>query len=274
MEVSSVDIPVKRLTASRCSRTMRGHTYAKLVDVGGHAYVTKLQCNPFGARALAAEWMGGHLMRLLGLPTPAMALIDAPSLAKKPLLVDPNTIPAGVHFASEYPGDPNVVAVYEFLPDRFLASLETHHTFAGSLAFDVWVANTDGRQAIFCKGSVVSSSFSVLLIDNTHIFGGPDWKFIENNAMGKYISRIPYSRIRDWGDFSPWLERIEQLVERGSILDKIVSSIPEEWLTQVDRRDLECVTERLVYRGRSLRESVSAYVRSSPERFPNWRWNI
>ena len=271
MVSSPVDLPVKRLTAFRSIRTMRGHTHAHLVeDEGGHAYVTKFQSNPFGPRVLIAEWIGGHLLRRLGLPAPAMALIEAPAHELKLPAVDSGTVPAGTHFGSEYPGDPYSVTVYDFLPQRFQDLIENHYTFAGAFVFDLWVANADYRQAIFFRNGSASRPFTALFVDNSHLFGGPDWNFTERSAVGKHVSRIPYARIRDWGDLSPWLERIEQAVQDGHMVEEITDSIPDGWLTQADRRDLVRISEQLAHRGRTLRDSVAAYIRSSPEQFPDW----
>lgn len=249
-------------------RSLRGHSQARLIEVSpGHAYTTKLQCNPLGPRLLAAEWIGWHLMQHLGLPAPNIALIEAPPHAKH-ALVDADSIPAGIHFGSEFPGDPSAVAVYDFIPARLLTSIENRHTFAGAFVFDMWVANADLRQAIFYRNRGAGRTFNALFIDSSHIFGGLDWSFAENKSRNMDFSHIASDCIRDWKDLLPWLERIEQ--SDRHIVEKITSSVPKEWLAKTNVSDLNRINKQLEYRGRILRESVRKYIRLAPGKFPNW----
>jgi len=57
----------------------------------------------------------------------------------------------GWHFGSRFPGDPARTAVYDFLPDALLASVENLSEFLVVLAFDKWIGNADARQAIFFR---------------------------------------------------------------------------------------------------------------------------
>lgn len=260
---------VKRIMPSQRIRRMRGQTQSQLLETAsGHAYVTKFQSNPLGPRVLASEWIGAHLMQHIGLPVPDIALIEVRSLVKDVTQGNPG-IPAGLHFGSEYPGDPSSVAVYDFIPDRLLPLIENQDNFAGAFVFDMWVANADFRQAIFYRCGHDRRRFSVRFIDNSHLFGGPEWKFEETGNTGMHMFRTLYGHIRNWDNLSPWLERIAQ-TGYHYIVEGITSSVPEQWVTQNDWPELERVTEQLEIRSRSLRERVDAYIQSFPEQFPHW----
>jgi hypothetical protein len=268
-------VPVAELplVLRRSLRMMRGQTQAQLVETEyGHAYVTKFGNNPLGPRVLASEWMGSLLMRQLGLPVPSAALIIA-----RPAEYDVHnrccTEPiARLHFGSSYPGDPSTDAVYDFIPDPLLSSIQHQNAFAGACVFDIWVANTDMRQAVFYRERNSVRSLSVLFIDNSHLFGGPDWTFEETDMTGRYMSASAYRNIQSWNSFCPWLQRIEQMSKTDTVW-LIANSIPEEWLCGRDRHSIERIAEELLERSRNLGERIAAHVRSRHELFPNWKPN-
>jgi hypothetical protein len=245
---------------------MRGDTKAVLLDTGsGQAYVTKLVGNPFGRRVLANEWIGTILMRHLGLPIPDIALIAIDS--------DLRDLPAGIHFGSRYPGDPSTTSVYDFLPDRLLARLvDDRDLFTGVIVFDLWTANTDFRQAIFHRPLSVhdlKQELQTLFIDNSHLFGGPDWTFKGSTRTGHYFSRTQHKHICDWSAFSPWLKRLEQLINYD-LVRQAMNSVPVEWLTAGDFQGLRQVHNELVARSLLIGEFISAHIRTNPDLFPNW----
>lgn len=247
-------------------RVMRGDTKAVLVETGsGQAHVTKSVGNPLGRRVLASEWIGGILMHHLGLPVPAIALIAVES--------DLGYLPVGTHFGSRYPGEPATCSVYDFLPDRLLGRLvDDRDIFTGALVFDLWTANADLRQAIFYRPQSAyqtKRALHTLFIDNSHLFGGPDWTFEATTNTGRYFSRTMCSHICDWTDFSPWLERIEQLIKRD-LIKKAMKSIPVAWLTPEDFEHLMHVHDELVVRSQLLMEFISAHLNCNPNLFQNW----
>ncbi len=62
-------------------------------------------------------------------------------------------ITPGWHFGSRHPGNPDTVAIYDFIPDALLNQVANPEQFLAVLAFDRWVANADfGRQSIFSSG--------------------------------------------------------------------------------------------------------------------------
>ena len=55
----------------------------------------------------------------------------------------------GWHFGSRHPGNPDTLAIYDFIPDALLAQVANSEQFRAVLVFDRWVANADGRQSRF-----------------------------------------------------------------------------------------------------------------------------
>ena len=251
-----------RLNARSCVRRMRGQTGACLLEMlDGGTYVTKYQNNAFGPKVLISEWIGNLLMRQIGLPAPSFAAIEVPTTIYPTRLDNaPGTVPAGVHFGSQHPGDAAVPSIYDFLPERLMTSLPDMHLFAGVFVFDVWVANADLRQAVFRRYHMPATSrrrWNFLFIDNSHLFGGPDWGFVPTSLTGKGLWRLPYYKdVDNSQDFSPWLGRIEEIGE--ATLEAIVRSIPSEWLTTINRDELDYLREELLKRRRSLRDMVRA----------------
>jgi len=58
---------------------------------------------------------------------------------------------AGLHFGSRFPVDPARRAVYDYLPVSLMRLLLNADSFLGIAAFDKWVSNANGRQAIFFR---------------------------------------------------------------------------------------------------------------------------
>ena len=61
------------------------------------------------------------------------------------------SVEPGWHFGSRFPGNPERLAVYDFLPDTLLDQVENLAEFHGVLAFDQWIGNADSRQAMFFR---------------------------------------------------------------------------------------------------------------------------
>src|SRR5215475_12129138 len=142
------------LTAVRHIRKMRGGAQSHLLEADdGNWYVVKFRNNPQHRRILANELLSAGILDYLKISTPPTALIQVGgdflaanpevhlTLGTRQVAIDP-----GWHFGSRYPGDPARTAVYDFLPDALLASVENLSEFLGVLAFDKWIGNADARQ--------------------------------------------------------------------------------------------------------------------------------
>src|ERR1035437_9157314 len=141
----------KRVNARRVLRRMRGETRAQLIEADdGGAYVVKFANNPQGGRrVLVNEFIGSVLLNYLGVATPQRAFVRIDDQC----VGDIGSLPPGAHFGSRYPGTPDNIAVYDFLPDALLSKVSNRKDFIGALMFDQWVSNADSRQAIFFRPS-------------------------------------------------------------------------------------------------------------------------
>src|SRR5918993_349110 len=133
-------------TARRLVRKMRGGAQAHLIEADdGHYYVVKFRGNPQGRRILINEWFGATMLRYLGIACAEPAIVDVgPEFLRDhpetAILLGGRVVPPepGWHFGSRYPGHPDRVAVYDFIPDALLSKVENLHEFIGMLAFDKW----------------------------------------------------------------------------------------------------------------------------------------
>lgn len=272
------------LTAQRHIRKMRGGAQSHLIAASdGRYYVVKFRNNPQHRRVLINEAVASVLLRYLEIPAPEIRVIEvgAAFLRANPevcVQLGDRRIPvdAGWHFGSCYPGDPDRVAVYDFIPDALLKCVLNLRDFIGILAFDKWTANADGRQAVFFR-SVVSEwspqrtiahdAFVAYMIDQGFAFNGPHWEFPDAPLQGLYHRPLVYESVSSQADFEPWLERIVHLP--ADVLDDALKSVPLQWMDG-EEDELERLLEQL-YRRRSRVPDLLAATRAArPALFPNW----
>ena len=117
------------------------------------------------------------------------------------------TCAPGRHFGSRYPGDPTRTPVYDFVPDVLLRQVINADCFLGMVAFDQWVSNADGRQAVFLRdragnwlyprsgaggGRSVDPErrgYIALMIDHGFAFTAHHWTFRDLAHTGLYPDR-------------------------------------------------------------------------------------
>src|ERR1051325_2698483 len=199
------------VTARRHIRKMRGGAQAHLIEASdGHCYVVKFRNNPQHRRVLVNELIAAEILSYLQISSPATELVDisADFLRDNPevsiqlgsRVIAPE---AGWAFGSRHPGDPNVTAVYDFVPDTLLGQVQNRSEFLAVLVFDKWTRNADGRQTIFFRAQLREwiqgirarakrTGFVALMIDHGFIFNGPHWTFTESELQGLYPRRMVY----------------------------------------------------------------------------------
>jgi hypothetical protein len=274
-------------TARRLVRKMRGGAQAHLIEADdGHFYVVKFRNNPQGRRILVNEWLGGVLLRYLGIACPEPAIIDFPheflegaadlniQLGSTRLKPEP-----GWHFGSRYPGHPDRIAVYDFVPDTLLDRVENSNEFPGILCFDKWAGNADARQCVFLRARVqeyapavrahpLRVGFVALMIDHGYLFNGPHWDFVDSASTGMYFRTVVYRNIRGFDDFQPWLDRILSFPEE--VIDDALRQLPPEWAA--DDTDALCsLLERLLQRRGRIPDLLLECARSGLNPFPKWK---
>jgi hypothetical protein len=257
-------------------RRMRGGAQAHLMrcDDGGY-YVVKFQNNPQGARILANELLGTRLAARMGLPVPAMAIVEV----REELIAETEDLViqlgrgrapcrAGLQFGSRYPGHPAETAVYDFLPDEQLREVANLADFRGMFVFDKWTCNTNGRQAVFCR-SQGQASYQAWMIDQGFCFNAGEWNFPDAPLRGIYARHRVYESVRGLESFEPWLARIERNITE-QVLDEILKEIPGEWYGY-DTDAIEQLLEHLLRRRKLVPQLVTSAWKSSAQPFPHWK---
>jgi hypothetical protein len=272
------------LNACRHLRKMRGGAQAHLVEADDwQFYVVKLRNNPQHRRVLINESVASVLLRYLQISAPEVVILALsnefveanPDLA---IQLGSRRVPAepGWHFGSRFPGHPDQVAVYDFLPDALLCEAVNLREFRGILAFDKWVANADGRQAVFFRSKVrewaeartpVRPGFLAWMIDHGFAFNGPHWDFPEAPLQGVYHRPLVYESVRSVADFEPWIERIRHFP--AEVLDEAYRGVPLQWL-EGEEEALERLLERLLDRCGKVDRLLVECRRARPALFPNW----
>jgi hypothetical protein len=274
------------VNAKRLIRKMRGGAQAHLLEADdGHFYVVKFRNNPQHRRVLINEWIASTFLQYLQVAAPETAIVrlSPEFVAQNPdvciaLGNEKRPVDPGWHFGSRYPGDPNRVAVYDFVPDSLLERIENRNEFLGVLAFDKWTGNADARQSIFLRarlreyvptfqGHALRVGFLAMMVDHGYIFNGPQWSYADSPLMGLYFRPSVYSHVRGWDDFQPWLDRVVNFPEE--VFDDALGRLPAEWLNG-DRDALHSLLEKLMARRRRVPDLIEDCRRSSIHPFPNW----
>mgnify|MGYP005837901573 CR=1 FL=1 len=272
--------------ATRLSRRMRGGAQAHLLACAdGRYYVTKFLNNPQHRRILANEWAASVLLDHLGIAAPQARVVevDAGFLAGEPEVhfqLGSRRVPVepGIHFGSQFPGDPERDAVYDFLPDALLPSVVNLSHFAGVLVFDKWTANSDARQAIFFRrrlrdyldepAAPNQKGFIAQMVDHGYIFDGPNWEFPDSPIQGLYFRPHVYHQIRTPEDFEPWLSRARHCPEE--VFDRVLRTTPRAWI-EGEEKEWEGLLEKLWSRRRKIEGLLESTIRARPQSFPSWR---
>ena len=171
-------------------RALRGETSPHLMRCDdGHLYIVKFKNNPRHVRVLVNELIGTLLTASLGLPCPPPALVQV----DRHIANDVNgpssmgsgsseLCQTGLHFGSRYMR-PIRGLVYDYLPIGMLNRISNRCTFAGMLAADKWLGNTDGRQLVLGRFRD-DLAYQVLYIDYGRCFNADAWTFADRCEHG------------------------------------------------------------------------------------------
>ncbi len=272
------------LTARRHVRKMRGGAQSHLIEAGDRQfYVVKFRNNPQHRRILINESIAAVLLRYLQISAPGVVIVavSADFLRDNPevsIQLGTRQIPVepGWHFGSRYPGNPDTIAVYDFVPDALLKDVANLREFLGVLVFDKWVGNADGRQAVFFRSRVkewpsrgaARPGFVAWMIDQGFAFNGPYWDFPDSPLHGVYHRPMVYESVRSLDDFQPWLDQVVHFPVE--VLDEAYRQVPLEWLDG-EEDTLEALLERLRTRCRRVPDLILDCRRARPALFPNWQ---
>lgn len=271
--------------ALRLIRKMRGGAQAHLIECSdGHAYVVKFTNNPQHLRVLPNEWVASVFLRYLGLSTPdttvvnvSQEFLDDHADVHIQLGRERQSVPAGWHFGSRFPGDMSRTVVYDFLPDALLPQVANLRELVGMLAFDKWVGNADSRQAIFFRAKVAEIGpagaperlgFVAQMVDNGYVFEGPHWRFPESAIQGLYFRPMIYEAVRGLDAFEPWLDRIRHFPEE--VVDRAVNSMPRAWI-EGEEDAFERLLDQLMRRRSRVADLIADCRNARSDPFPAWK---
>jgi len=259
-------------------RRMRGGAQSQLMRCAdGKYYVVKFKNNPQGIRTLANELFAGRLAKLIGLPTPIVAVIGVQEGLIRytddlviQLGCGREKCEAGLQSGSQYAGSPVTGSTWDLLPDSLFARVSNIPDFWGMFAFDKWTCNTDRRQVVYVS-EPPAPGYKAVMIDNGFCFNGGEWNFPDAPLRSLYCKSSVYENVRGIESFEPWLTRIETLTK--SALEDCARDIPVEWL-DFHAAEFGEMIERLWRRRERVRELIVAAVNASPQIFVGWPGSV
>jgi hypothetical protein len=274
------------IRARRHLRKLRGGAQSHLIECADdNFYVVKFQNNPQHRRILPNEWIASVLLKHLQISTPETAIIEVTGdflrefpeccmqLGPKQIAPEP-----GWHFGSRYPGNPERLAIYDFVPDQLLSQVHNISEFLGALVFDKWTGNADSRQSIFFRAQISEwlpaaeahprkMGFVALLIDHGYIFNGPHWEFFNSPLQGLYTRKLIYNSVRSLNDFQPWLDRVQNFPDY--VLDEALRTLPPQW-TAGEEDQIEKLLEQLLKRRKRVGDFIADCRMAKANPFANW----
>lgn len=265
---------------------MRGGAQSHLIECDdGAYYIVKYTSNPQHRRILVNELVASVMLRYLQISSPDVAVIeigeefvrDYPEAAIK--LGTRSSLPEpGWHFGSKHPGDPALMATYDFVPDQLLGQVHNIRDFLGALVFDKWTGNADGRQAVFFRAQISEwlpaaeqhprkMGFVALMIDHGYIFNGPHWDYVNSPVQGLYARKLVYDQVKSIDDFSPWLERVIHFPEE--VIDDALRRLPPQWVAG-EEEQFEKILQVLMRRRKRVPEMIAEARLAKTNPFANW----
>jgi hypothetical protein len=243
---------------------MRGGSQAQLVEGSdGKFYVAKFLGNPQGNRTLVNELVAHQLLRVMGISTPPLRLLNLPNTAEFDqnayFLVGAKRIPAepGRHLGSLCPVNPEKVAIFDLLPVRLLSLVGNIEEFATTFVMDKWLYNADRRQVVYFRDRSQSPkvTFRACFIDQGMSFGGSLWEFGDVAGFGLAESQCVYSQLDMAALAERAINRIKAIAE--STISAAGDCVPREWLAE---GDADCLA-RLLGQLASRRSRLDSLVR-------------
>lgn len=269
---------VRYIAIKHIVRRLRGGSQAFLVQgTDDLFYVAKFAGNPQGTRTLINEWIAGQLLHNLEVSTPDLQILTLDETARGRdelcFKIGSKTLKIEGHFhlGSRCPVDPTTTVILDFLPRQLLSKVINLPEFALMFVIDLWLGQTDTRQAVFVrekrigKGLVLRSYF----IDQGMCLGGSRWEFYDSPLQGRYMDQTVYTLVDMAGNCNLALSRIQALSEDA--LYATTATIPPNWLAEGDHaalahllRSLEQRRQKLPFLlGRSLPVIAAEHNRSA-----------
>lgn len=249
--------------------TMGGQSGSLLVkDTTGQLWVLKLRWNPQHERVAVNEYLGHFLAHKIGVTVPESTLMRLGTSHRWVEVLPkecPNRNLQAIHFATRFVGGrwPGLSCdkLSSFISPHVLNQAE----FAGILALDVWLGNTDRRQAVFVRKRQ-TNLLQAHWIDFGNCFGASSWR-LSNGSKMLFPNGSAYNFIRSMNDFQPWIERIH----RVPLSELLHPSQISAWTPLTSGDDpLEGLLMQLAERRKHLYSKILEMVYANLPMFPCW----
>ena len=197
-------------------------------------YMVKVRNNPQGLRVLVNELVGGLCLDWLGVkhPEPAIVQIDAALIALSPAARLPNgqQLAEGTAFGSKlWQSDPG-----GSVP---LSLIENKADVAGTVAFDAWIKQFDGRQYRVRPSALTPGRYDYFPVDQGFSFGNPTWTAAQLDGNHNSVA-VPNPIVNiGAADMAPFIERLRAF--NIDAAEHIVNEIPSEWLEDALKASLK-----------------------------------
>ena len=256
-------------------RTMWGGSQSKLMlGADERLWVVKFQNNPQHLRVLANELIATRIAKAIGLTVPETDVIDVPAwLAMNHPSLEIELVGGrrerclpGLQFGSAFVGGLMPGLVVDRLRDEDLRNVRNIGEFAGILAFDKWMGNCDGRQAVFSR-TPGERKYRAVFIDQGRCFNTAEWDFPDRTLWGMYSRNSVYAGVTGWTSFEPWLSRIEAM--KMTTLSQIVEAVPPLWYGS-NTALIQNLCADLLARKCLVRDLIVAFRDSEGQPFPRW----
>ncbi|PNP88978.1 hypothetical protein BMT55_13990 [Listeria newyorkensis] len=252
------------------SKIKNGKTFPFKVHTANGEYIVKAVNEDFNFKGLINEFICYRLAKLLDLPIPDAALVEI----NGEFIQDNQTlfevVPRNcIAFASKYTrGNPNITP-------PLLNGLLNKDDIPGIIFFDQIIYNND--RAANMGNLIISNSRNLLIIDHSHVF--KDGLIWSSNSLHT-LTNSPISLVDSFdgknyaymqkyvnghSPFNKISESIEKLSQED--IDLCFSTIPNEWLQEVDGEEIDHLKVFLSHR---LAEK-DAIINLLKDKCPNWK---
>jgi hypothetical protein len=258
----------------RFIRRMRGGSQAHLVEGSdGRFYVAKFLGNPQGNRTLVNEVLASQLLAALDIDTPPLCRLSLTQTqeSEEHLYFETGDkhvpIKAGEHLGSMCPVNPNMVALFDFLPTRVFDRVFNLRDFATIFVIDRWLSNVDNRQAIFFRNR--GGRYKACFIDHGRCFSGQAWKFLDIAVPPQLPLRQIFERLDLAALTREAIEQIEAIDPKS--IANLVRRVPAEWMSATDWKAVVPLLDELDKRRSHLKPLVTQHLdrlQSAPKKSP------
>lgn len=158
-------------------------------------------------------------------------------------LEDSSSIPAGSHFGSQYPADPQSTPIFDFFPQNLAGRIENIEDLAKMRTLDAWIANPTPGQAIFVGQK--NKGYKAHMVG----FGG-SFSFRPHSPQRSWNWRLaPLRAAATWLTAADTVDVVRRITKRD--LKALAADIPADWWTGSPTSTTEII-DALVARTSSL----------------------